>query len=117
MPIEYKQGGFANQSAELPQVAPNVRAFMKDSLSSRSKVPLTAGYFRLEKDKKQSIVYEFDEVKCFIEGECTISDEVGTKVTVHAGDIVLFNNGTTATFQCESDSSALAFYCVQRSRM
>ncbi|CAI6060390.1 unnamed protein product [Clonostachys chloroleuca] len=74
MPIEYKQGGFANQSAELPQVAPNVRAFMK-------------GYFRLEKDKKQFIVYEFDEVKCFIEGECTISDEVGTKVTVHAGDI------------------------------
>lgn len=50
-------------------------------------MPLTVGYFRLEKDKKQFIVYEFDEVKCFIEGECTISDEVGTKVTVHAGDI------------------------------
>jgi uncharacterized cupin superfamily protein len=80
-------------------------------------VPLTAGYFRLEKDKQQSILYEFDEVKCFIEGECTISDEFGTKVTVHARDIVLFKKGTTATFQCESDSSALAFYCVQRPRM
>ncbi|KAF4990280.1 hypothetical protein FDECE_14423 [Fusarium decemcellulare] len=117
MPFEYKQGGFANQSAKLDQVAPDVRAFMKDAFSSSSKVPMTAGFFRLEKDKASSIPYEFDEVKCFIEGECTISDETGAKVTARAGDIILFHKGTVATFQCETDTHALAFYCVQRPKL
>jgi uncharacterized cupin superfamily protein len=78
---------------------------------------MTAGFFRLEKDEPAEIEYEFDEVKLFLGGECTIGDETGAKVKARAGDVLFFNRGTKAVFQAETDSHALAFYCALRAKL
>ncbi|KAH7007303.1 hypothetical protein EDB80DRAFT_842573 [Ilyonectria destructans] len=80
-----------------------------------AKTPISAGFFRIEKGKPCVFMYEFDEAKFFAEGECVVEDETGRKVTVRAGDVMLFVKGSTISFSTET--YALAFYCDQRAKL
>lgn len=82
---------------------------------SGAAAPISAGFFRIEKGKPCTFVYDFDEAKHFIEGECRVEDETGKIVTARAGDVMLFTRGSTISFSTET--YALAFYCDQRAKL
>ena len=69
----------------------------------------------MEKGTPLVYTYTYDEVKIILEGECSITDEEGTKVTAKPGDAFMFPKGTTITF--ESEDYLLAFYCGQRPQL
>lgn len=70
--------------------------------------PITAGFFRLEKGTPLVYEYTYHETKIILEGEFTISDETGQKVTAGPGDVFYFPRGAKVTF--ETGSYGVAFY-------
>lgn len=84
--------------------------FSSDKLSPEK--PMSAGLYRLEKGEPLVYTYTYDEMKIILEGEFTISDGTGQKVTATKGDVFFFPKGATITFT--TPDYGLAFYCGQR---
>ncbi|KAF4447652.1 ethanolamine utilization protein (EutQ) [Fusarium austroafricanum] len=116
MPFTYKRRAAATKPAQIEGLGNNV--FGSDVVSTSdtgTKVPISAGFFRIDKGEPCVFQYEFDEAKHFIEGECEVQDETGAKITARPGDVMLFTKGSTITFSTET--YALAFFCDQRAKL
>ncbi|KAM0554748.1 hypothetical protein ACHAPJ_006820 [Fusarium lateritium] len=116
MPFIYKPQAATIKPPVIEGFADNV--FGGDVVSTSdtgAKVPISAGFFRIEKGEPCVFTYEFDEAKHFFEGECEVQDENGAKVTARPGDVMLFAKGSTITFATET--YALAFFCDQRAKL
>lgn len=94
----------------------NDNAFLGDLFSSdqTSDTPISSGLFRLGKGEPLTYTYKYDEMKIFLEGDYTITDETGQTTTAHPGDVVYFPEGSTITFATEN--GGLAFYVGQRKK-
>lgn len=84
--------------------------FSSDKLSPEK--PISAGFYRLEKGEPLVYTYKYDEMKIILQGDYTISDETGQKVTATPGDVFFFPKGSTITFT--TTDYGLAFYVGQR---
>ncbi|KAM7202605.1 RmlC-like cupin domain containing protein [Naviculisporaceae sp. PSN 640] len=113
MPLTHKPSA---QSGAIPLLYPDVsNVFLGDVVATSTDKPIAGGFFRMEKGTPLVYTYTYDEVKIILEGTCSITDEAGTKVLAKPGDVFLFPNGTTITF--ESEDYLLAFYCGQRPQL
>lgn len=104
----------AQSKFDIPLLA-NDNAFLGDIVSSDKNdadKPVTAGLFRLKKGEPLKYTYPFDEMKIILEGDYTISDETGQKVTAKPGDVFYFPKGSTITFT--TSDYGLAFYVGQK---
>lgn len=111
MAMEYISGA---QRATLQSMGlPNDNGFMKDFLGSNDKsMPLTCGFFRMEKGDPLTYKYGFDEMKLVVEGEVIVTNESGQSRKGIPGDIFYFSSGSEITFS--SASCATIFYCALR---
>lgn len=112
MPMQYKPATEAQQ-AKPPQIpSPGNNSFLGDIFTSdapRDK-QISAGFYRQEKGEPLVYKYDYDEMKIIleVEGEYTLTDETGHKVSVSPGDVFYFPKGTTITF--ETTGYGLAFF-------
>ncbi|KAJ9149925.1 hypothetical protein NKR23_g3981 [Pleurostoma richardsiae] len=100
-----------------PQLLTSSNVFLEDMYSSESTSPDTAissGLFRLEKGEPLKYTYTYDEMKIILEGDFTIEDETGQKVTAGPGDHFFFPKGSVITFT--TSNYGLAFYVGQRKK-
>ncbi len=104
-----------SQSTELPSMEiDGVNAFLKDIVFSNDPdSPITCGLFRMEKGKELQFTFDYDEASIILEGEMTMAEKDGETILVKSGDIIYLEEGADITYA--SDSSALVFYCGQRS--
>lgn len=104
-----------SQSTELPSMEiDGVNAFLKDIVFSNDPgSPITCGLFRMEKGKELQFTFDYDEASIILEGEMTMAEKDGETIVVKSGDIIYLEEGADITYA--SDSSALVFYCGQRS--
>jgi uncharacterized cupin superfamily protein len=102
------------QRMELPRMnVPEANAFLADVHSSEDKLKtITCGFFRMEKGPALVYDYDYEEMKIIVEGEMTITDEIGVSVNVSPGDVLYFAKGSRITF--ESMSYGIGFFCGQR---
>jgi ethanolamine utilization protein EutQ (cupin superfamily) len=102
------------QRMELPSMnVPSTHAFLADvHTSNHVTKPITCGFFRMEKGPALVYDYNYEEMKIIVEGEMTISDELGQSVNVKPGDVLYFAKGSRITF--ESSSYGIGFFCGQR---
>ncbi|KAI0131894.1 RmlC-like cupin domain-containing protein [Xylariales sp. AK1849] len=101
---DYKIPLLAGDNAYLGDV------FSSDKLSPEK--PISAGLYRLEKGEPLVYTYKYDEMKIILEGDFTISDATGQKVTAVKGDVFFFPKGSTITFT--TTNYGLGFYVGQR---
>ncbi len=102
------------QSKEIASLGiEGINAYLQDTTSSNNaNAPITCGFFKMESGNPLEYTYSYDECKIMLEGEMTLSEKGGQTVTLHPGDVVYFDSGTTITFT--SNSSGTAFYVGQR---
>ena len=102
-------------STELPSMEiDGVNAFIKDIVFSNDPdSPITCGLFRMEKGKELQFTFDYDEASIILEGEMTMTEKGGETIVVKTGDVLYLEEGADITYT--SDSSALIFYCGQRS--
>jgi ethanolamine utilization protein EutQ (cupin superfamily) len=104
----------AQSDFKIPLLAGD-NAYLGDVFSSDStspEKPMSAGLYRLEKGEPLVYTYTYDEMKIILEGDFTIEDGTGKKVTATKGDVFFFPKGVTITFT--TTDYGLAFYCGQR---
>ena len=74
---------------------------------------IVSGFFRLEKSDEPLVYdYSYDEMKCIVDGEFTITGDEGNSVAAKPGDVFYFPAGSQITF--ETDSFGVGFFCGQR---
>lgn len=105
----FKHYSEATKKFEIPHLANN-NAFIGDIYGSPADtaMPVACGLFKMSPGEPLTYTYTYDEMKIIIEGDFTIEDTTGQKVTAGPGDIFYFPNGATITFTTEK--GALAFY-------
>ena len=105
----------AQSKFDIPLLA-NDNAYLGDLFSSEqtSDKPISSGLFRLTKGQPLTYTYKYDEMKIFLEGDYTITDETGQTKHAKPGDVVFFPKGSTITFTTEN--GGLAFYVGQRKK-
>ncbi|KAI1845962.1 hypothetical protein JX265_005908 [Neoarthrinium moseri] len=104
----------AQSTYKIPLLAGD-NAYLGDLFSSdksNPEKPISSGLYRLEKGEPLVYTYKYDEMKIILEGDFTISDETGQKVTATKGDVFFFPKGSTITFT--TSGFGLAFYVGQR---
>ena len=96
-----------------PMEEEGVAAFLDDfAVSDDPETPITAGLFRLERGKKLTYTYTYNEMKIILEGEFNITDASGLEVIATPGDLLYFPKGSTITFS--TPDYGLGFFCGQR---
>ncbi|CAH6718581.1 hypothetical protein CLIB1444_01S09934 [[Candida] jaroonii] len=120
MPMKYKPA--AEGKAITPPLlaeSPGKNSFLGDVFVSdeTDDKKMSCGFYRQESGEPLVYTYTYDEMKVFleVEGEYTITDETGYKVTVSPGDVFFFNKGATITF--ETTGYGLAFFTGLRPGM
>lgn len=102
--------GKAVKPPQLP--SPGNNSFLGDIFTSDApkEQQMSCGFYKQESGEALVYTYTYDEMKVFleVEGNYTITDETGYKVTVSPGDVFYFKKGTTITFQ--TDGYGLAFF-------
>ena len=73
--------------------------------------PISCGFYRLAPGAPLDYTYTYHEMKIILEGDFTISDETGQKVTCGPGDVLNFPKGSKIRFTTEK--GGLAFYTGQ----
>lgn len=96
-----------------PQIpSPGNNSFLGDIFTSDAPKDkqISCGFYKQEKGEPLVYTYDYDEMKVIleVEGEYTISDAFGKKVSVSPGDVFYFKNGETITF--ETTGYGLAFF-------
>jgi ethanolamine utilization protein EutQ len=109
--FKYKKQAIKDQQPSMN--VPGVDAWLGDTfISADADKRICAGFFRLEKGNKLVYDYDYEEMKCIVDGTFIISDETGQKVTATAGDVFYFPSGSRITF--ETPDFAVGFFCGQR---
>lgn len=112
--IPFQHFAQAQQTFDIPLLA-NENAYLGDIVSSEpSEKPITGGLFRLKAGTPLVYTYPYDETKIILEGDYTIADETGQKVTAKPGDVFFFPKGSTITFT--TSDYGLAFYTGQKKK-
>ena len=83
--------------------------FISDKIEPTA--PISCGFYRLEPGAPLDYTYTYHEMKIILEGDFTISDETGQKVTCGPGDVLNFPKGSKIRFTTEK--GGLAFYTGQ----
>jgi ethanolamine utilization protein EutQ (cupin superfamily) len=112
--VAFSHHAKAQTDFKIPLLAGD-NAYLGDVFSSDKTspdTPISAGLYRLEKGEPLVYTYGYDEMKILLEGDMTISDGTGQKVTATKGDVFFFPKGATITFT--TSDYGLAFYCGQR---
>lgn len=96
-----------------PKIAsPGDNSFLGDIFTSDAPTEeqISCGFYKQEKGEALVYTYSYDEMKIIleVEGEYTIADETGYKVSTKPGDVFYFKKGTTITF--ETTGYGLAFF-------
>lgn len=101
----------ASQAMLFDREHPISRAFLDALMATKDpRDPPVAGFFRMESaETPLEFHYRYDEMKIIVGGELQVDDETGHEVIAQAGDILLFEQGSTITFQ--SPSVGVAFFC------
>ncbi|CAK9440023.1 uncharacterized protein LODBEIA_P41230 [Lodderomyces beijingensis] len=112
MPMLYKPAAEAQQTKP-PQIpSPGNNSFLGDIFTSDAPEDkqISCGFYKQEAGEPLVYHYSYDEMKIIleVEGEYTITDETGYKVSVSPGDVFYFSKGTTITF--ETTGYGLAFF-------
>ena len=89
--------------------SPRSQHFISDKIESQA--PISCGFYRLEPGAPLDYTYTYHEMKIILEGDFTISDETGQKVTCGPGDVLNFPKGSKIRFTTEK--GGLAFYTGQ----
>lgn len=98
-----------------PMEEEGVSAYLDDfAVSDDPDHPITAGLFRLERGKKLTYTYTYNEMKIVLEGEFNITDSSGLEVIATPGDLLYFPKGSTITFS--TPNFGLGFFCGQRGK-
>ncbi|GJN71101.1 hypothetical protein PLIIFM63780_002309 [Purpureocillium lilacinum] len=106
----------AQTKFDIPLLAGD-NAYLGDLFSSEqtsADKPISSGLFRLKAGEPLTYTYKYDEMKIFLEGDFTITDETGQTTKATQGDVVFFPKGATITF--ETSEYGLAFYVGQRKK-
>lgn len=106
----------AQDKFNIPLLA-NDNAFLGDVFSSddtNKDAPISAGFYRLNKGTPLTYTYKYDEMKIILEGDYTIEDSTGQKVTAGPGDVFFFPANSTITFT--TTNYGKAFYVGQRKK-
>lgn len=87
-----------------PQIpSPGNNSFLGDIFTSDApkELQISCGFYKQEKGEPLVYTYDYDEMKIIleVEGEYSISDEEGYKVSAKPGDVFYFKKGTTITFE------------------
>ena len=114
-PVAFQFHKQAQTKFDIPLLAGD-NAYLGDVFSSEKTTdkPVSCGLFRLKKGEPLKYTYNYDEMKIFLEGDFTITDETGQTTTASKGDVVYFPKGATITF--ETSDYGLAFYVGQRKK-
>ncbi|RLV96603.1 hypothetical protein JA1_000189 [Spathaspora sp. JA1] len=110
MPMQHKA---AAQSVKPPSIpSPGNNSFLGEVFTSDAppEQQITAGFYRQESGEPLVYNYTYDEMKVVleVEGEFTLTDETGYKVSAKPGDVFFFPKGSTITFA--TTGYALNFY-------
>lgn len=103
MPMLYKPAA-EGKAVKPPQIpSPGNNSFLGDIFTSEApkEQQISCGFYKQEKGEPLVYYYDYDEMKIIleVEGEYTIADESGYKVSVAPGDVLYFKKGTTVTFE------------------
>lgn len=103
MPMLYKPA-VEGKEVKPPQIpSPGQNSFLGDIFTSDAPEDkqMSCGFYRQEKGEPLVYKYTYDEMKIIleVEGEFTIADDTGYKVSVSPGDVLYFKKGTTITFE------------------
>lgn len=119
MPMKYTPvvNGKAVKPPQIP--SPGNNSFLGDIFTSDNEKDkqISCGFYKQEAGEPLVYTYDYEEMKVFleVEGEYTVTDETGYKVTVQPGDVFYFKNGSTITF--ETTGYGLAFFTGLRPAM
>lgn len=86
-----------------PQIpSPGNNSFLGDIFTSEAPKDqqISCGFYKQEAGESLVYHYDYDEMKIILEvdGEYTIADETGYKVSVKPGDVFYFKKGCAITF-------------------
>ncbi|QBM90499.1 Protein of unknown function DUF861 [Metschnikowia aff. pulcherrima] len=103
MPMQYKSSA-EGKEVKPPQIpSPGNNSFLGDVFTSDApkEQQISCGFYKQEKGEPLVYKYDYDEMKIIleVEGEYTLTDETGYKVSVKPGDVFYFPKGTTITFE------------------
>ena len=119
MPLKHVPAAKGKAVKPPPIPSPGNNSFLGDTAFTDAEkgLQMSCGFYRQEKGEPLVYTYTYDETKIILEvsGEFFITDEEGTKVSAKPGDVFIFNNGATITF--ESTDYALAFFTGLRPTM